>query len=118
VSEFNNYPPHFVAELTTVNGSACGTPHHVCDIDETVNPPEYNEVPAQGHFDYVWMRRVTLTGGTVTWRMKIKYDVTGPCRGTHDFQRVPNADDPIGYFHKIAQGQPDQTKGTARTYVP
>lgn len=113
-----SYPSQVIAALQTINGSSCGELAQLMDFKVDSNPPEYREVVGQGDFSYAQAKRYTLADSTVTWRLKLRYMGAGACMGLHEFQRVPNADDPTGVFHKLVSGVPTQSAGEAAVSEP
>ncbi len=107
------YPTQTLAYLQSINGNSCGNLQNLMQFKDGLTPPQYREVVGQGDFAYAYNWQFTLADSTITWRLKIRYTGSGPCLGTHEFQRVTAADDPVGTYYKLVSGVPTQSAGEA-----
>ena len=108
------YPQYIEASLLEIDGNSCGSLSHTLELDTSGSTPEYNLVSGAGDFDYATAWRVTPSGGSTTWRMRIYYTGGGSCNGFHDFIRKTAADDPTGDYCILASdGSPDCSAGKA-----
>lgn len=99
------YPDQVILKLQNVNGNSCGVLHHLLEMVENSDPPEYWDVPGQGPFDFAMLYQITLSGGAKSWEVEFRYrNPSHACHGTFWGRRTPAADDPTGTFCDVQGG--------------
>jgi hypothetical protein len=111
-------PQELDAELQSVNGTSCGTPGPVGNMELAVaEPPEYYR--DSGDFSYMWLGRVDLGGGNYTWELRLRYAVSGdPCSGLYIMRLVTASSDPEGDYGVWNGSTVDTSKGEAVVWEP